>query len=131
MKRLFCYVLMLIYSCFLISCGHAVDKDNLFEMPEEELETAGEEAGNAVLESDKEHNTENDPADDSLSYTYAYGNMQKNVPPGNFAEYGDSILSLITMVSKSGFMRSIRRHWKCPLSARMRPVIIITRNVRR
>ncbi len=91
MNKIYVFLLVSILA-FCVSCGPAADPDNLFEMPEDEL---AEEYG-ADESSSQETGTEGGDVSAEVTgeFLYAYGNMQKNVPPGNFAVYQDSILLL-------------------------------------
>ena len=74
----------------LLACTgcRAVDKDNQFELPSEALATMGQTEPTAAP-------TRAAPVLDgweSLTVPYQYGNMQMNVPSGNFMAYGDRVL---------------------------------------
>ena len=106
MKYIFNYVMVMAILCLLLSGCKAVDKDNVFEMPEEELAAmTGDSAEDAENEERMTENTQEEPEVDSSDtpYTaeltalsidpaYSYGNMQKNLPPGDFMEYENRIL---------------------------------------
>lgn len=66
----------------------AVDKDNQFELPSEAFATMGQTEPTAAP-------TGAAPVLDgreSLTVPYQYGNMQMNVPSGNFMAYGDKVI---------------------------------------
>lgn len=83
---------ILLLLIFCTAC-EAKDPENLFEMTptETQLHTT------PATEQEKESQPEIAPQIDfqeevSLSVPYQYGNMQINIPPGNFMDYGDKIL---------------------------------------
>ena len=113
MKRIHIYLCILCAAFFLFFGCKAEDRDNLFEMPEEEeilsdeppadedpdaeyeeimtTEAEGEsEETSAGKEAEKQDSAE--ISDTGIDPAYAYGNMQKNLPAGNFAAYENSIL---------------------------------------
>ena len=84
---------ILILSLAFTAC-QAVDKDNKFEMPSEELATLGQIQ---TIEATRETRKETMPADgaaagEPLSVPYQYGNRQDSIKSGNFMDYGDSVL---------------------------------------
>ena len=114
------YLFAVVFICILLTACKAEDKGNLFEMPSEELNhaIAAQDTDEAMYEalntetedtmmpdepgitdetdkqdqegSQEQKNDEVSAAD--IDSTYAYGNMQKDLPAGNFADHQDSIL---------------------------------------
>ena len=79
---------------FLTGC-RAVDRDNQFEMPSEDLATLGETRAAETAGTERaQDGAEAGP--ESLSVPYQYGNMQMNVPSGNFMAYGDKVIFAAT-----------------------------------
>ena len=81
-KKAFLLLISFGLSVFLISCSKAQDPENLFEIPVSEAQDIQD---SSVSETDKN-------ATPVLTTKYQYGNMQKNVPPGNFMDFGKQIL---------------------------------------
>ncbi|MBQ6550897.1 MAG: hypothetical protein IJL78_05775 [Lachnospiraceae bacterium] len=106
MKYVTYYALVIGILCLLLSGCRAVDKDNVFEMPEEELEAMTvDPAEDTENEEGMTEKTQEEPetGPSEMPYTaeltalsidpaYPYGNMQKNLPPGSFMEYENRIL---------------------------------------
>ena len=106
MKYILNCVIVMAILCLLLSGCKAVDKDNVFEMPEEELAAmTGDAQEDTENKEDAAKNTQEEPDNgpSDMPYTdehtaagidpaYPYGNMQKNLPPGNFMEYENRIL---------------------------------------
>lgn len=80
-------VLLPVILLLVLAGCQAVDKDNMFEMPSEDLATLGETRPSETAE------TRTEPGKaETLSVPYQYGNMQINVPSGNFMDYGDKVI---------------------------------------
>lgn len=77
MKKYFFLIITLCLCIFLVACD-AEDPENLFEA------TRGQETVQALVTTE--------PVAEVAEGYYQYGNMQKNVPSGNFMRYGDSIM---------------------------------------
>lgn len=89
-KRKRVWVLCTAMLTFLTGC-RAVDRDNQFEMPPEDLATLGETRAAETAGTERaQDGAEAGP--ESLSVPYQYGNMQMNVPSGNFMAYGDKVI---------------------------------------
>ena len=89
MKRVKMLLTALGLAAFFTACAEAQDTENLFEMPESQPQD------NTMVESETNPKTESKQKQESevtLSHPYQYGNMQKNVPPGDFMSYGDEIV---------------------------------------
>lgn len=86
-KKLRVLIILICFSISLTACT-AKDPDNLFEVTED----------NAIFEQESQPKTEIPNPVGALfpENGYQYGNMQKNVPSGNFMQYGTSILFLHT-----------------------------------
>ena len=94
------FLMIALVASILVAC-RAVDKDNQFEMPSEELATLGEtQAAEKTRETKKAlvSGTDQNGAED-LSVPYQYGNMQS----GNFMLYGDNQI-LFERVDEAGFL---------------------------
>ena len=90
MKRCSLFVLLLCASLVLTACT-ATDPDNLFEMPEGG--TTPSDAECTQTEPDETESAASDTEEVILyTGTYPYGNMQKNVPPGNFVLLGNEVM---------------------------------------
>ena len=79
-------VCLMLFSACSLSAGGTEDKQNLSPSNETEEETPAQGI-----------ETDSSPVPDTGNYeiedpSYSYGNMQKNVPSGDFADYGDEIL---------------------------------------
>ena len=73
--------------CLCIAACDAADPENLFEMPDAPDTTAANHTNNFTA------------ADEG---NYQYGNMQKNIPSGDFMRLGDEVL--FTQAQGSGFL---------------------------
>ena len=85
-KRARILAAVLILALALTAC-QAVDRDNQFEMPSEDMATLGR------IQPTETSETKTEPGKaEELSVPYQYGNMQINVPSGNFMDYGDKVI---------------------------------------
>ena len=100
MKRISLFVLLLC-ACLVLTACKAADPDNLFEI------SAGSTVPSDTESTQTEPNeTESAPSDaeEVILYTgtYPYGNMQKNVPSGDFMLLGNDVM--FTYVGDTHFM---------------------------
>ena len=97
MKKRIMFIISLGYICFFSACSKAEDAENLFEMSslqeQENLELSLETPTERSLDEGIEYAID-DTTEFTLTEKYQYGNMQKNVPSGNFMRYEDKIMFL-------------------------------------
>lgn len=79
MKKAFMFICLIAGVACSAACGKPQDIENVFEMPESESRTLEDAEVEGSLEEDAE------------AYPYQYGNMQKNVPSGEFMDLGGEI----------------------------------------
>lgn len=91
------YIIVVGLLIFLMACGKAQDKEDLFEI-EDRNDIAATET--VITETEVIHSSETsettEQAEASLDFEidsmYQYGNMQKSLPPGNFADIGEQVV---------------------------------------
>lgn len=90
MKKL-SLIILLLYTCLLLTACKAADSDNLFEKPESS--TVPSDVESTQTEPNETESTVSD-AEEVILYTgtYPYGNMQKNLPSGNFMLLDNDVL---------------------------------------
>lgn len=92
MKR--CFLVLLLVLCIFLSACKASDPENLFDIPSGQTESAGSSqiTDTVAPESDIAQTAEPNTAPVADTGYYPYGNMQKNVPSGDFVRVGDEVL---------------------------------------
>lgn len=91
------YIIVVGLLIFLVACGKAQDKENLFEI-EDRNDIAATET--VITETEVINSSETseptEQAEASLDFEidsmYQYGNMQKSLPSGNFADIGEQVV---------------------------------------
>ena len=89
MRRSF-FLAVTVFLCFFLGACDAKDTDNLFETTQGQTPSVEEKITGPSAEGSA--STVGDQA--AMEEGYSYGNMQKNVPSGDFMQYEDDIVFL-------------------------------------